>query len=50
MTTACLIAETDPFIAGPLPRFAEASGPDCVRARSGQEILQPLEQTEARSR
>ncbi len=39
MPATCLIAEADPFIASLLLRFAEESGVNTVRAKTGQEIL-----------
>jgi len=38
MPATCLIAEADPFIANLLLRFAEESGLNSVRAKTGQEM------------
>lgn len=38
MPGICLIAEADPFIASLLERFAEESGLESARARTGEEI------------
>jgi CheY-like chemotaxis protein len=39
MAQTCLIAETDPFIAKLLERFAEASGLVALHAHAGQDVL-----------
>ncbi len=39
MPVVCLIAEADPYLASLLLRFAEESGLDGVRARTGEELL-----------
>ena len=44
MTSTCLIAEADPFIANLLLRFAEESGLHCARARTGPELLTLIQQ------
>lgn len=39
MSSTCLIAESDPFVARLLARFAEAFGMTVVRADVGEEVL-----------
>lgn len=39
MNKTCLIAESDPFLARLLERYAEVSGLKSIRARVGQEIV-----------
>ncbi len=44
MARTCLIAEADPFIANLLQRFADESGLQSARARTGQELLTLMQQ------
>jgi CheY-like chemotaxis protein len=37
---SCLIAEADPFIASLLLRFAEGSDIECVRAQTGEDVME----------
>lgn len=42
---SCLIAESDPFIAKLLVRYAEGSNLDCIRAREGDDIVTLAQKT-----
>jgi len=44
MTRICVLGETDPFVAGLLQRFAEASGLQAVRVQVGQDLLDLVRQ------
>jgi len=45
MENICLIAESDPFIARLLDRFAQKSGLQTVHAQVGQDVLDILQET-----
>ncbi len=44
MPRRCLIAETDPFIASLLSRFAEGSGLECISFSPGDDVLELAQQ------
>jgi CheY-like chemotaxis protein len=44
MTRMCMIAESDPFIARLLQRFAEQGGLQAVQAQVGQDVLELVRQ------